>query len=132
MDRAQISAFCEYALGGRHVGGNDPGDPVSTPHSPELRAFCAALLGENMPIWPWQLCRLEYRPGNSALEPQAKAFAALLREIADGIDPPATAMSSQILAAIEAATEFPVVTEADGSRWVDYEWIVARLRGEMV
>lgn len=91
MDRAQISAFCEYTLGERTVGGSDPGDPVGTPHSPELRAFCVALLGDNTPTWPWQLCRIEDRARNSRLEPQAKAFAALLREVADGIDPPGSA-----------------------------------------
>lgn len=90
MDRTQLQAFCDYMIGERVVGGSDPGDPVGTWHSPELRAFILARLGELTPgagfhivAWPGRKLREDW-------EQQRRAFAALLREVADGIDPPPT------------------------------------------
>ena len=83
MDRAQLNAVCDYMIGDRIVGGTDPGDPVSTPHCPELRAFVLGRLGDMTPQSGWHLTGMRQH-----YMPQVKAFAALLREIADGIDPP--------------------------------------------
>lgn len=86
MDKIQIAAFIDYAIGWRTLGGADAGDPVATPHSPELRAFVVARLGEDTPHYAsWLINR---RSVDAAAARQAKAFSALLREVADGIDPP--------------------------------------------
>lgn len=89
MDDAQLMAFCDYMIGRRVVGGNAD-EPTETPHSPELRAFIVARLGARIPdsgyraaIGVLQQSRLR----NPHYECQTKAFAALLREVADGIDP---------------------------------------------
>jgi hypothetical protein len=68
------------------LGGADPGDPVSTPYAPELRAFVLARLGDDTPRGGWTITG--GRKGNPHYTKHAKAFAALLREVADGIDPP--------------------------------------------
>jgi hypothetical protein len=31
-------------------------------------------------------------------------------------------------AEIERATDWPVVIDGDGSRWIDYDWVTTRLR----
>ena len=90
MDDAQLMAFCDYMIGGRVVGGNAD-EPTETPHSPELRAMIVGLIGKGTPssgyrayIGVNQFARhkiLEYSD-------QTHAFAKLLREVADGIDPP--------------------------------------------
>jgi hypothetical protein len=85
MDKIQIIAFTDYAIGDRVVGSSD-GEALTTPHSPELRAFIVARLGEDTPHHAGWLI---HRPRvDAAVARQAKAFAALLREVADGIDPP--------------------------------------------
>ena len=91
MDKTQAVAFCEYAIGMRVVGGSDTGEEVTTPHAPELRAFVTARLGDLMPrycVYLHPTNRGRYQDAEWA--PQAKAFADLLREVADAIDPPQT------------------------------------------
>ena len=91
MDGTQLNAFCDYMIGNRVVGGTDPADPVGMPCAPELRAFILARLGDKMPSNGWnittRLCNAGERSRHSCFVEQAKAFAALLREVADGIDP---------------------------------------------
>jgi hypothetical protein len=89
MDQNQLIAFCDYAIGDRIVGGNDPGDPVGTPHSPEVRAFVIARIGA-IGNSGYQLVTLRTNKAYPHVAEQARAFAALLREVADGIDPPET------------------------------------------
>ena len=90
MDERQTIAFCDYAIGERVVGGRDPGDEITTPHAPELKAFVVARLGDLTPHYCHYL-----HPANRGSHqhaewaPRSKAFADLLREVADGIDPPA-------------------------------------------
>lgn len=108
MDDAQLMAFCDYMIGGRVVGGNAD-EPTETPHSPELRAFIVARLGALIPdsgyravIGVLQQSRLR----NPHYECQSKAFAALLREVADGIDPVETILAAPgIIEATKAAKE---------------------------
>jgi hypothetical protein len=88
VDNAQLIAFCDYMIGGRVVGGMAD-EPAETPHSPELRAFIMGGLGDDMPYAGFQIVTQQRR--NTVYARQAKAFAALLREAADGIDPPAEA-----------------------------------------
>jgi hypothetical protein len=85
MDNTQLIAFCNYVFGHRTVGSVD-GQEVETPHSPELRAFLAARLGDDIPLYAGRIVHRRANDPNVAR--QAKAFAALLREVADGIDPP--------------------------------------------
>ena len=86
MDRTQLSAFLDYAIGERVIDSAD-GEDIITPHSPEIRGFIVARLGDKMPIRAWEIV-----PTNSPLplaaKEKAQAFAQLLRKIADGIDPP--------------------------------------------
>ena len=90
MDKTQAVAFCDYAIGERHIGGRDPGDEITTPHAPELKAFVMARLGNLTPIYGRYLHPANREPHHDAeYAPQAKAFADLLREVADAIDPPA-------------------------------------------
>lgn len=84
MDNAQLAAVIDYMTGGRVVGGTVE-EPAETPHSPELRAFIVARLGESAPHAGYG--PVFHRKHNEAFAQQAKALAALLREIADGIDP---------------------------------------------
>jgi hypothetical protein len=87
MDRSQLYAFVNYAIGDRDIGTAD-GETITTPHSPELRAFVVARLGDAMP--PYASAIVPYRGGlqmGPKFAEQAKAFADLLREVADGIDP---------------------------------------------
>lgn len=89
MDNAQLIAFCDYMIGGRVVGGTAE-EPAETPHSPELRAFIVARIGDDTPYAGFQIVNQQRR--NPVYARQAKAFAAaLLREAADGIDPPTEA-----------------------------------------
>lgn len=85
MDRSQLIAFCDYAIGARTVG-SDGADTIDTPHSPELRAFIVARLGDLTPANGHTV--MTKHVGYPRWPHQAKAFAALLREVADGIDPP--------------------------------------------
>ena len=87
MDRSQLIAFCDYMIGDRVVGGQDAGDSVGTPHSPELRAFIVARLGDLTPGSGYHLVTMRTNSHHPHVASQAKAFAALLREVADGIDP---------------------------------------------
>ena len=87
MDRSQLIAFCDYMTGDRVVGGQDAGDPVGTPHSPELRAFIVARLGDLTPGSSYHLVTMRTNTNRPYVAPEAKALAALLREVADGIDP---------------------------------------------
>lgn len=88
MDKKAILAFCNYAIGDRIVGGRDPGDEITTPHSPELHAFVSACLGDFMPPYTHYLVPTNRGCHQDAeWQPRSKAFAALLREVADGIDP---------------------------------------------
>lgn len=85
MDHLQLAAFIDYAVGFRVVG-NAENEAVEVPHSPELRSFILARLGENTPRYgAWIVGRraVDVTAGKSA-----KAFATMLREVADGIDPP--------------------------------------------
>lgn len=87
MDKTQITAFLDYMIGERNVGGS-PEDPLSTPHSPELRAFITARLGDHTPTSGYYLV-----PGKSGEwygkgKEHAAALASLLREVSDAIDPP--------------------------------------------
>jgi hypothetical protein len=86
MDNTQLIAFCNYAFGNRTVGTAD-GESVETPHSPELRAFLVARLGDNTPNYGYWLV---HRQSDMKVAQQAKAFADLLREVADGIFPATT------------------------------------------
>ena len=90
MDQAQLIAFCDYAIGDRVVGGHDASDPVGTPHSPELRAFVVGKIGA-LTNSGYQLATLRDTKAWPHITEQANAFAALLREVADGIDPPVSA-----------------------------------------
>ena len=93
MDKAHAVAFCEYAIGKRFVGGRDTGEEV-TPHAPALRAFVTARLGDLMPEFGYYLHPANRgRRQHAEFAPQAKAFADLLREVADSIDPPETEKS---------------------------------------
>jgi len=74
-------------IGGRVVGGSEPGNEVTTPHSPELRAFVQARLGDLTPAYGSGLVLPTHGARGSVWDVQAKALAALLREVADGIDP---------------------------------------------
>ena len=87
MDRTQLFAFLDYMIGDRILGGCS-GEEVGTPHSPELRAFITARLGDQTPSFAHHLLPyrgLRFRSENQAVA--AKALAALLREVADAIDP---------------------------------------------
>lgn len=90
MDTTQLTAFCEYMIGDRVVGG-DADDPAGTPHSPELRAFILARIGADTPTMGYQVASQVWRD-RGGYERQAKALAALLREVADGLDPPPEAL----------------------------------------
>jgi|HubBroStandDraft_2_1064218.scaffolds.fasta_scaffold292912_3 hypothetical protein len=88
LDRTQLMAFCDYVIGDRVVGGREERAEVCTPHSPELRAFIVARLGELTPSGGYTVVAHIGRPtSNTAWYNQAIAFAALLREVADGIYP---------------------------------------------
>jgi hypothetical protein len=87
MDRAQLVAFCDYMIGDRVVGGTDPGDPVGTPYSPELRAFIVARLGDDTPGSGYAIVPQAGRDRGALWTRQATALAALLREVADGLLP---------------------------------------------
>lgn len=87
LDRSQLIAFCDYMIGDRVVGGSDPGDPVGTPYSPELRAFVVARLGDDTPGAGYTLVPHAGSNRNQRWARQANALAALLREVADGLDP---------------------------------------------
>lgn len=96
MDETQAAAFCEYAIGLRIIFDRDTGDKTYTPHAPRLQEFVAARLGDLMP----RSRHCEYlHPANRTLihntywAPRAQAFADLLREVADAIDPPKTEKS---------------------------------------
>jgi hypothetical protein len=92
MDDTQIQACLDYMIGERMLGGAVAGDEITTPHSPELRAFMVARLGDQMPRSGYSLVRLREHPGyRDGVNAQAKALAALLREVADAIDPPTEA-----------------------------------------
>ena len=87
MDRTQLVAICDYMIGGRVVGGSDPGDPVTTEYSPELRAFIQARLGDKTPGAGYAIVPQVNRDRGSMWTGQALALAGLLREVADGLDP---------------------------------------------
>ena len=87
MDRTQLIAFLDYMIGDRILGGCS-GEEVGTPHSPELRTFITARLGDQTPFFAHHLLPfrgLSFRAENQTVA--AKALAALLREVADAIDP---------------------------------------------
>lgn len=88
MDKTQLTAFIDYMVGDRTTGGNSD-DPSGTPHSPELRAFILARLGDETPAASYYIVPQPpgHRARSEASTKQAKALAALLREVADGIDP---------------------------------------------
>lgn len=86
MDNTQLAAIIDYMIGGRTVGGTAD-EPIETPYSPELRAFVVARLGDDTPDSGYRI--LYGRARNELYARQARAFAALLREVADGFDPPA-------------------------------------------
>ena len=89
MDQTQAVAFCDYAIGDRNIGGREAGDEITTPHAPELKAFVTARLGNLTPIYCRYLHPANRGPHQQAeYAPRAKAFADLLREVADAIDPP--------------------------------------------
>jgi hypothetical protein len=90
MDKTLLTAFCDYAIGDRLVGGA-VNDPAGTPHSPELRALIVGMLGDNMPLSAIGI--VECRSISDVYARQAKAFATLLREVADGLDPPPRRLS---------------------------------------
>lgn len=88
MDRVQLIAFCDYMIGQRVVGGNDPGDPLTTPHSPELLAFITARLGDNTPSAGYTIVPFPGRRQQEDWARQAVSLASLLREVANGLDAP--------------------------------------------
>lgn len=87
LDKTQLTAFVDYMIGWRAVG-VAADEEISQPICPEMRAFLTALLGDAMPPYARYLV-----PANRGThqhvewEPKSKAFAALLREVADGLDP---------------------------------------------
>lgn len=95
MDRTQLVAFCDYLIGDRIVGGNDPGDPVGTPYSPELRAFILGRLGDATPVAGYAIVPHPGRGRGEVWTAQADALAALLREVADGLAAPASDGAAQ-------------------------------------
>lgn len=79
MDSTQVSAFIDYMLSGTPVAANaETGEEWITPHSPALRAFIIARLGDDMPIDAHQAFARHPKKG--------RALANLLREAADAID----------------------------------------------
>lgn len=88
MDKTQLKAFYDYMIGGRPVGGAAD-EPVETPHSPELRAFVIGRVGDAVPPYAHFLIPANRGSAQHAeWAPKSKAIANLLREVADGIDPP--------------------------------------------
>jgi hypothetical protein len=87
MDMQQLMTVIDYMVGGRSVGGTVD-EPLETPHSPELRAFIVGRLGELTPAYGSQVVMFSKYRVNPETIKKSKAFAAFLREIADGIDPP--------------------------------------------
>ena len=88
MDQTQLAAVIDYMIGCRTLGGTSE-DSYETPNSPELRAFIVARLGSDIPSSGYRI--VVGRGRNELYTRQGKAMAGLLREIADGIDPPETA-----------------------------------------
>jgi hypothetical protein len=78
VDRLQLDTFIEALIGWKTIGVNADGAEVQAHHCPELRAFVIARLGELTPVSAHNVWRQPRR---------AAALAALLREVADGIDP---------------------------------------------
>jgi hypothetical protein len=90
MDDTQVRAFIDYMVGDRTVGSAD-NEEVGTPHSPELRAFVVARLGDLTPAHGYYMLPARRSNLRSKETAQAKALAGLLREVADAIDPPEVA-----------------------------------------
>jgi hypothetical protein len=88
LDPSKVATFLDYMIGERIVGGTFE-EPVGTPHSPELRAFISALLGENTPsVGNFLLSTTRHKNHHrDKIRKQAIALAGLLREVADAIDP---------------------------------------------
>lgn len=87
MDKSQLTAFVDYMIGehpigiiGTSVGEVGSAEPIYAPTCPEMRAFVLARLGDNMPVNGWSAISHHDKT-------HAKALAALLREVADGLDP---------------------------------------------
>lgn len=79
MDSTQIGAFIDYMLSGTPVAANaETGEEWIVPHSPALRAFIIARLGDNTPINAHQA--LTRHPA------KGRALAEFLREAADAIN----------------------------------------------
>lgn len=85
MDNTQLITFIDYLTDGRTIGGSAE-EPTETLHSPEMRAFIVARLGDAAPNNGYGV--VTKRKRNEFYARQAKALAKLLREVADGIDPP--------------------------------------------
>lgn len=78
MDKLQLEEFLDLLVGWRSLG--VAGDEeIAEPRSPELRTFIIARLGVETPSSGRNVVR-----GRQLGRP----LAALLREVADGIDPP--------------------------------------------
>jgi hypothetical protein len=78
MDKSQIEAVVHYMIGDYTVGSASD-EELTRPHSPELKAFIRARLGEQTPPFGRYVLFPEHKT--------TKPFAAFLREIADFIDP---------------------------------------------
>lgn len=94
MDDTQLMAFCDYMIGERSLGGT-PEDPIGTPYSPELRAFIVGRLGMDTPDSGYSMIFATRYPNAKHSKKddyirQTKAFAAMLREVADILDPKET------------------------------------------
>ena len=87
MDNAQLIHFLEPMLNYKVIGVDQNGDVVTSHEAicPELRSFIVARLGALTPVSSYRAVIPDtryrgYKDGPAAL-------AALLREVADGIDP---------------------------------------------
>ncbi len=75
LDTTQVDAFLEFLIGFQSVGVAGE-EEITAPHSPELRAFVLARLGDDTPS---RASRVKHNLN------QATALAGLLRDVADGV-----------------------------------------------
>lgn len=82
MDKTQLSMMWHLMLGDRAIGvagGGGDALPVEVPENPRLQVFILARMGDRYPG-----SDLNY---SDYYKPERRAFAAFIREFADGIDP---------------------------------------------
>lgn len=121
LDKTQLETIVDLMVGEKPIGVDCDGNEVAVPRSPEMQAFVKARLGDLTPRGGWDIVG---KPTVRSPE-RAKAFAALLREVADGIAPEvrgaaayaaSNSADTKTLKDLIGAAEMLIVTHANNPR----------------